>query len=372
MKPYIILATVVVLILAPQIVATIPRHWGVDSSLQRRSRVPEVLVVSILAGFSGLRDFVGTDSYLYSKIFEQIDVSDWSGTLANSEQEVGYTVLSLIVRTLSSNTQSIFFVTAVITIVLSYWSISRLSLNPPLSLVIYLLYSQFLSPMNTVRQGLAVSIVYVGISYWNRSPRIGVLIILSASLFHVSALIALIVIYVARWFNANVKTYLLILVGGAFALRLILFDIPAVSSVISTMNPRYAEYVASSEGAGFGTYLVIMVCVAIGIVATRIDLVEPSEIWIRNLYLCSTPFMILGTRVVETARIAEYFLFALPILVPVVVFRSNMNRYLSIAVFVALGIGYYFAYLLNYGGLVPYQDVLGLFDSSGMVIHIPK
>ncbi|WP_336660482.1 EpsG family protein [Leucobacter sp. USHLN153] len=334
----------------------------------------DLLIVGILCLFSGARWFVGTDYLLYSLVFEQVDARDWSATFASSPHEAGFTILSLLVKTATDNPAWLFATVSALTIAITYAAIRLLSENATVSLLVFVLFAQYFFAFNAVRQGLAIAIVFLAVGLWRRSHRVlTALAAVLAGLMHSSAFVALaiaVAFLLLRRRPLTLRAYALGILPVSFAARFAM-SMPLVSDLASRINPRYAEYIAASTSAGLGSYLVLTVhavLVAVSIAALR-D--APQYAWLVKVYALAVPFMVIGTAAVELSRMANFFSWALILLVPALLHAPKL-RWRRVAVLtMCFGYLYCLVYLLNYGGLIPYADVFGLFDRSDVRIHVP-
>ena len=77
-----------------------------------------------------------------------------------STQEVGYTSLSLLVKSTFGNSGALLWVTALLTVVPVYAVIKRKSTNVTLAVMLYVLLAFYVAPFNIIRQGVAVSLMF--------------------------------------------------------------------------------------------------------------------------------------------------------------------------------------------------------------------
>lgn len=372
MTPYLFLLAGILLLLAP--IATYQHSLQRQASSKSHS-VPwllEIPAIVLLVSFAGFRYFVGTDSLLYHLIYERINPQNWTETFAQSTQEYGFTALTLTLRMISADSQLLFFTASLITVTASYISIRRLSDNTALSLILFLTFASYLAPLNTIRQGIAVAIFYLSISYFRENRLIGVALAVLSLTFHISAIVAILAVATLGNRHISTKNFFLYFVFGAFIAKLMLFEVPIFAQIIGALNPRYAEYLLNAEQPGIGTYLLLVVHLLIAIFLTTIRDIGQTFNLLRNIYLCTVPTLVLGTSVLQLTRISEYFSFALILLIPSVVSFGKRAASTIAIIISAFSVLYYFVYLMNYGGLLPYQDYFDILPRHGISLHIPK
>lgn len=181
--------------------------------------------------FCGLRSIqVGTDTENYYLYFLNPD----NGFRGDITQELGYYWLNIILGYfIPSNYFTIIF--AVISLFGVYYSISKLSTNKPLSVLLFLLLGMqtnfYLSFFSLIRQCVAISVFMIGISFiitrqQNKKKYYGFALLLSASLFHSSALLAVLLLILSSFVNIKTKSYFYLFIALSYIIGL--FDITGV------------------------------------------------------------------------------------------------------------------------------------------------
>ena len=356
MIPYVLVAVVV------------PALFGVSERVLRGPKAKgrlrwmlmspfELVAVAILVCFAGLRYRIGTDYDIYSYIFVKLDDSNWPRTIAKSPQETGFTVLSLIIKSISDDPHFFFFVMSALTILCTVVGIYLASPSRTISIATFILLAHYTGPMNTVRQGLATSVFFLAFVLYSRWKPGAVALALLACTLHVSAIIALVIFAVARVVKPTRSTMIVMVAAsgvGASAIALL----PPVQNLLALFGDRYVFYVHNPHGAGIGTVLALVFQLTAAFMLLSIPLSSTFLQWSRNIYLFGPVFTVLGFSFLEATRIAGYFSTVFLILVPYV-FEHFKDRPLVRVTMVVAAIGYFVADLLNYGGLLPYQSIFG-------------
>lgn len=319
---------------------------------KRRFTPWDWLVLAALITFSGARYMVGTDFAMYSRRFLELNPTSWVEELTVSPQEVGYTALSLATRSFTDEPALLFWIIAVLTISPVYIVLHRFSKNLPLAILLYILLAQYLIPLNLVRQGVAISFVFFAVAFLSSSKWKFSLGATVAILFHASAILILVVMVFTRDVRPTVKK-IGVLVAIATLGAIAVLQIDFFAQLASLLNPRYETYLVENR-AGLGTYFVIGAKLALALVVVWI-MNRTNHIERFSFFMpLSVAFLILGTASIPLARLEYYFgIFAI-LVIPNALSRLRSASPLTLALCLASGAFYVF-WLLNYGGLLPYQ-----------------
>jgi len=366
MAPYLAVAVVVSTLAA--LSEALQNHFGhVRQAVPKdcsRPRGPtwtffDLLAVAALIIFSGLRHNVGTDYWLYAFLFERLDTSDWSAELAASSQEVGFTTLMLVVKSMTDAPQAIFLVVAVLTVIPTYLAIKRQSLSPALAVALYLLMAYYATSFNAVRQSLAAALLLLGWTYLGERNKRFVLLVLLAGSIHLTALMAAVVLVVARKWTPTFRTAVLILAAAA-TMGVALDRVPLVADWLSAVNPRYGDYLDSGL-TGLGAYLQIAANLALLVFALQVGdrrkEMSPRDRQMAVYALIGVAVMFLGTQSVVIFRMAAYFSIFLVLLVPNRIAGAK-DRVLGAALVLTGAATYYVMHLTHYGDVIPYRTYL--------------
>lgn len=319
----------------------------------------EVLAVGILVVFAGTRLNVGTDYGLYTRIYDALWVSDWSWSIENSPQEIGFTVFSLVIKASGGDARHLFAVVSALTIFCAYLAIRLASPLPGLALATFILFASYLAPFNTVRQGLAVSLFALAAVVASRHRRAGLVLVTFACLIHISALVALILYFASSRIRVSYGGILIGLAVAAVGSRVIV-AVPAVLSILGSLNERYSEYALSGNAAGFGTVLVALFHAGAAMVLLKgLDWTGRERSWVR-FYSLTGPLAMLGTSVPIATRLSDYTAIFLPLVIGQLVVSGRLRSLGRPHVILLVGTGYMAMYLLNYGGLLPYRTWLSI------------
>lgn len=201
----------------------------------------------LLVGLRG--ETVGIDTCEYVNYY-QYDVSDMD--YFNTSYEVLYRLLANFLRRITTNYHFFFFISSLIQFFFLKKAIDKFSVNPLFSVFIFFSYWPFFffESLNIMRQSIAMPIVLCSIGYWNNNEKLkSVLLVIIASLFHVSSLIVLVFFLIKNVSINKGVTYFLLtiafiygIIGGlsinnSFGNFLSFADVLSVSDKFN----RYAE-----------------------------------------------------------------------------------------------------------------------------------
>jgi hypothetical protein len=273
----------------------------------------------LVAGMRG--SSVGTDTSGYARGYEAEKVS----TLADvwdRRSEPGYFVLAVAARCVSDNYWAVLTASAVLVVFCYMWAIYRVSVNPAISLFVFITMGYYMFFFNGARQGLAAavySLAFMGLiagRFWRYA-----LFVAIAFLFHRTAILTLPLYFVFR--RKCSFWYVAVLAVGAVVFVCFLH---AFLSLGVFINERYAMY-AEMEAVGGRWLTVFYVLLSVFFLFFRPAVVAED----RRAYDCFLNMLIFGTTVyvgvamsgayVELTRFAFYFHVALVFLWPIV-FRS--------------------------------------------------
>lgn len=318
----------------------------------------DFLIMAVLVGFSALRYQVGNDYTLYSAIYERsARANGLPWLLQATPQDIGFTVMSYYLGFISHDPKLLFAVSAVLTVVPAYVALKRLTDQTFLGVMFYILLTSYVAPFNIVRQGIAISFVFLATTYLDRGKGGKwwfLLLCALASIFHATALLAAPIIYVARNVKltpARVTVTLSLSVAASAAFGTVG---NVLTPAFSLLNSRYDTYIAQAALAGIGTYMMISAKIGL-IVWTMWNRRDADQRWIVYV-LIGVVFLILGTQSVVVARMEVYFgIFYVVLLAQQL---GRMKVFVPRVVVLAAAGVYFGFYLSQYGALLPYQSYL--------------
>lgn len=233
------------------------------------SNIGFISIIIILILFEGLRSStVGTDTGGYCRGFMHGTSDWWKLNFSNIDvllQEPGLTLIYYISELFSNNYISFLLVASAIMVVCSLTGIRSCSINFKASLFAYITLAFYLFGFAGIRQGVAISIFILAYKYifsGNLSKYIAVVLI--ATLFHKSILIALPVFIVTKlkfsFKNLCIIAVIAVVIGLSMSTLL---------NYGSRFEERY-EYYLQSTAAGSGSLLTIFsACLTVFYISQR-------------------------------------------------------------------------------------------------------
>lgn len=267
----------------------------------------KLLIVGALASLvtvSGLRSNIG-DTYFYKYAYE---INDFTWEYIMSQKDIGFGFLQMILKNyISEDPQILIFATALITNVIIVIVLFKYSRMIELSLYVYITGGLFLVSMNGIRQVLAAAIAFAATKFLIEGNWIKYfLVILFASLFHLSALILLPIYFLVR-FKAWSKPTLALLIFSIF----IVIGFDKFSSLLFSAieDTQYGHYKNFGEGGAnilrVGVDLVPLLIAYLG--RGKLRKIFPDSDYIVNMALLGFLFMMISTQNWIFARFSIYF-----------------------------------------------------------------
>lgn len=210
---------------------------------------------------------IGNDYFSYIRILNEIDSTSW-GELFTLSHEPLFSVLTKCLTLITTNSEVIYAVYAVIILAPVAYTIYKHSDIAWISVAVYLCLTFFYTSLNFIRQSIAVSILLLAYSFIKQRKIIPVLILsVVAVLFHFTALV-FIPFYLLTYFVKVTKKSVIIyssVSAGALIICLIMKAAGAnplnlVANLLTSVTGRdYNSYIDSRWfEQGFGVEYLIM------------------------------------------------------------------------------------------------------------------
>lgn len=172
----------------------------------------------VLASVAGLRWQVGTDYWTYESLFPRYVEEARAGL--HFLEEPGMRALAWLVARGGGEAWIMLLIASLFTVGLSVRTIWRWSPSFALGIAIYVLSGGWHASFNAVRQCLAAAILFAGHRYAvDRRPIPWLIVVASAFLFHVSAVVGVLLYFVPRKRLSALKQLALfgVAIGGSYA-----------------------------------------------------------------------------------------------------------------------------------------------------------
>jgi hypothetical protein len=308
---------------------------------------------------AALRYGPGTDYWArYVPIFRRVRAG-W-----DVDTEYGYLLINRAVASATSDYQWLFAVMSLLTIGLFYRFIVRMSMNPALSVYVFVFGGTYLEAFNLVRQGLAIAILVNTIELIVRKKALPfVLLTLLAATFHSSALLWLAVWPIVRIRGGNLAR--LALISG---LVLVVLAAPqTLALLITRFSPGYSWYFQSNYGEvrafdPSGLAIAILIFVASLFVLRGEESRSGYTIAVMNLQAVQIAALVATISVAYAfSRLSYYFtpiqVLAVPLVLSTIPDRT-IRRSLTMIVMIIYAATFYFKFVVwNAHGVMPYESI---------------
>jgi len=356
MLPYFIFITIISILII----------LSVNTRNKRFKKIFLVLVLLLLVFFGGFRETAGIDTINYTAAFNVVNVlgNGFMESLTILDMEVGFIFLISLIKSFGfTSVQTLFSLTIVFNYILYYLSFRRFTTNFEFAIFLMIIFHFLGRDMGLMRQSIATSITVYSIGFIiDKKPLSFFMLIIIASLFHVSALIFL-PAYLTRYINySKTDIYLFLVLTFLFSNIPINF-INDLSLKITGLNlPYYNDLV---DGGPVSIISFIRRLIPVGIIFLFYDKIsiriKVSPI-IMKLYLfgISVAFLfrieVLFTRLFVYYLILEVIIFAYLI----IAIDSIKNKFLNYIIVLSSGIVFLLVNLLldNSMNYIPYDNVI--------------
>jgi hypothetical protein len=314
---------------------------------------------TVLFLVAALRYGIGTDYWpRYAPLFTLIEQGD------QVQSDSGYVLINRIVAGLTDDYQWIFVATSFLTLILFYRFIVRMSLNPALSVFLFVFGGFYLETFNLVQQGLAIAILLNTLELvMRRKHLLFVILTLVAASVHSSALIWF-AIWPLIWTRFNRVTRFVL----ALAMVFVITAAPLVlTQVIRQVASEYAWYFESNYGVVLafdpgGLGIAVLVFLASVLFVKRNKSEDRYVDAVVNLQGVHVAVLVATLSVAYAfSRLAYYFapiqMLAVPLLLSTI--RDDaIRRLVTCLVMVVYAVVFYFKFIVwNAHGVMPYEWV---------------
>ncbi|NTL31469.1 EpsG family protein, partial [Enterococcus faecium] len=183
------------------------------------------LLISLLPFFlfGSLRHFsVGNDSIEYARVYQIISSS--GSDIFKQRYELGFLKLNEILSSISNSYTLLFIVTMAITVYALYVMLRDYSLMPGMAISMYFLLRYYDMSLNVMRLSIAIALTILATCQLLKNKRSSfILLVILASMFHRTALIYLIAIFIWN-FKVKISKKILLLLCGSVSILLVIFD----------------------------------------------------------------------------------------------------------------------------------------------------
>lgn len=225
--------------------------WALILCTGKQTKMKKILYVTIcfiqLFLISAYRYRVGADYSMYTVGFFKMVLSGFS-EMTYEDWEIGFVLLNKVIGIFSAQPAAFIMVTSLIILIGPAYLIARYSVNPFISIFLYVNMYLFYLDMNYIRQAIAMSIIcfaykfLVEKKFWRF-----LLIVLLAATFHLTVLY-MIPVFLVCLIPVSTRSHLLYLFGLLF--YYILSD-GMLSIILSKFHTEYSGSVFIEKGVYF-------------------------------------------------------------------------------------------------------------------------
>lgn len=168
---------------------------------QKSKKTYIIIIFSILAIVAAIRSYtVGVDTAQFCDAFEKISKMTIEQAKENTRYEIGFITLCKVLSYISNNYQILIIVTSLFIMSSIGQFIYRESKDCILSSLLFILLNCYAMYLSAMRQAIAISIILLGYTYFFKNNKIikYILSIIFASLFHQSAIIMIVTIFLKK------------------------------------------------------------------------------------------------------------------------------------------------------------------------------
>lgn len=312
--------------------------------------------LTLLGGLRGAS--VGTDTYDYIRIFNNIKNYNRLTKLFTLDIELGYVFLNKLIAVIGGNSQTILFVTSGIISFGFLYFIKNHSKNIVLSVFLLLTLYYYYASFNAIRQYIAISILINSYRYIKEKDFIGfIFIIILASLFHMSSLffIPLYIIGLIKWDYLRV----LILIG---IFILVYFNLELIIDFGVKLFPKYQKYLGTDFFKGHTGIMYPIVNTTIFAFVTVVYFGKKGylNMHLNILYVINILIVLItlfSSKIYFATRLSWYLTPFHLIIIPNFLNQITEKRFNQIALIliIAMGIGYHtYCLSANLHRIMPY------------------
>lgn len=307
--------------------------------------------------FAGLRNrYVGTDSGSYAVSFEDARYLNSGDEVFSLLHEPGFYLLQRFVASYSHQYNDLFIVVAAIACFFTLKSIRKLSCAPVFSLFVFVTLGYYTFMFNAARQGIAAAIYMMSFQYLHkRDFKRYTAIVLLATLFHVSCLVAIPLYFVfTKPFSRKLLAVLII------AGLLIGLGLPTLIGWGTAVSDKLAGYLEGTTGGYVLTLFYVLFTIFFIYERRNIrqDSLSHYDVYLGMMIIGSMIYLVVSFAGVfsELTRFAAYFQVGSLFLWAEI--RKKREQRLNSALTSIAVIGHlvFFAITLSrFGDLIPYE-----------------
>ena len=300
-----------ILVIIPTVVYLLGIYKG--KKLNKQCIYLFFLILLLILSLRGIT--CGRDLKMYSYFFELMKGFSFNQVFSYSKKgEVLFFVLNKLISLIGGNFQFFLFVVAIISTIPIAIFYRKKTDNAILTIALFLTVAPFPMFFSGLRQAIAMGLVLLAFKYIEEKKLLKYIIcILVISLFHISAIIAL--LFYPAYHSKIKKNWLLIIIP--FFIITYIFKEQIFMFFLEFGNSIYQETYGRITSTGQYSILVLLVLFDIYcFVLPDKELLTKEFIGLRNILLLSTLIQLFVPINMNVMRLNYYSLLIIPILIP--------------------------------------------------------
>lgn len=304
-----------------------------------------------------LRDHVGADYDEYAYTFQSVAYGELFNIFYRGKT---FTYFEKIISYFIGDNYYLFFaICAFLSLWAVYYAIMTASEEPTFSYYIYFCFTLLLQLMNQFRQGLAMAIVMVALSFLMRKKnKLFILFVLFASAIHPSAIVCIVIVFLSKM-PINRKVIIMYFVAAGF---MVVF-FPLVTKLLAYTKygqtylywDKYNQSGLSSTLFNLAVRLIFVITVLL--VKDKVLKDYPYSNYLYHMVMINLVIQCCTTKLYILGRVSTYFylgyIFLFPIILPYIARKFRLSYKRTLKPIALIG---FFAYFMVY-----------YFSSSGAV-----
>lgn len=311
--------------------------WSVVFSIGKRTKLKKILFVVIcflqLYMISAYRYGIGADYKMYTSGFFDmaIDVSrnGFNLTTGYEDWEIGFILLNKFIAIFTADSAVLIMVSSLLTLIGPAYLIIRYSVNPFMSMFLYVNLYLFYLDINFVRQAIAMSILCFAYGFLKDKKFWRFLLIVAvAACFHLTV-IYMIPVYLVCLLKVNTRTLLLYLFGLLF--YYILSD-GVLNIVLANFHNEYSGSIFIENGVFVQySFYPLLICAAMVFISYYVKNLSPAMHMLIHLTLMMGFWQIVMTKHALFERFSYYTMLFVILAVPEAInaFSRQLNDNLT-------------------------------------------
>ena len=315
-----------------------------------------IIAVNFILLLSLRTTAVGIDTMSYNGRFNYYKSASLS-EIINGSQEIGFSLLMRLVGLLTNSFQWFLFSVAVLSVVPTFYIITKYSKLPFLSVILFIAFENFAFMFSGLRQAVAYSFCLFSYKYIREKNWFPFLIcVIVAGFFHKSAYFFLPAYFLAKM-RPNVVTY--ISLGIAFILVSVFRD-PLYNFVQSAIY-RHWSFAATDTHSFLWPLIITTIGVVTLVFAKNIINKDPDDGSLVFLMAVGTILIVFSMIGTNAKRLIEYYTIFLIFTIPCII-ESLSSQTVRTIVLIGVLVGacgmFAFSVITDLYCLIPYYSVI--------------